>query len=361
MLSLYWKYMMKSQMIKFIKEQIRQAVISRRDISVYNRNDNKMRYLLIKTVIILIVSGFSTVNVLRCYASGTTGAEFLKIGTGARAVGMGEAFTGLADDINAITYNPAGLDTLEANEIMLMHNEWIQGIKMEYFAFSCKEGSIGTFGLSGALVLAGDMEKYDNQGNDLNEKYTAMDSVVTLTYSKDVKKIISVGINVKYIRQQIEREHAEGLCMDMGILFRGITISDKILSIGFVMQNMGEDIKFMSESDKLPQTMKLGISYPLMEEPRSRLICNVDMSRSMENAGYEDILMNYGAEYSYGITKDIGFTGRGGYKTGVKELGELAGITAGIGLKLSSYSIDYCFMPLGDLDETHRVSLSIKY
>src|SRR4029077_8125627 len=40
---------------------------------------------------------------------GTSGAQFLKIGPGARPVGMGEAFTGVPDDIHAIYWNPAGL------------------------------------------------------------------------------------------------------------------------------------------------------------------------------------------------------------------------------------------------------------
>jgi hypothetical protein len=71
--------------------------------------------------------------------------------------------------------------------------------------------------------------------------------------------------------------------------------------------------------------------------------------------------MNYGAEYGYKITKDMTLTGRAGYKTGIKGLDEITGITGGIGINLNSYSIDYCFVPLGDLKETHRISLSIKY
>src|SRR5207302_10246043 len=54
---------------------------------------------------------------------GTSGAAFLKIGPGARPAAMGEAFTGVADDIHAIYWNPAGLATLRSPELTGMHME----------------------------------------------------------------------------------------------------------------------------------------------------------------------------------------------------------------------------------------------
>jgi hypothetical protein len=43
----------------------------------------------------------------------TSGADFLLIGSGARSEGMGGAFTAVADDVNALTFNPAGLALLK--------------------------------------------------------------------------------------------------------------------------------------------------------------------------------------------------------------------------------------------------------
>ncbi|MEQ1920553.1 MAG: hypothetical protein ABL955_15300, partial [Elusimicrobiota bacterium] len=42
-------------------------------------------------------------------AAGTSGAQFLKLGSGARAGAMADAFAAIADDANAAYYNPAGL------------------------------------------------------------------------------------------------------------------------------------------------------------------------------------------------------------------------------------------------------------
>ena len=41
--------------------------------------------------------------------TGTTSAKFLSIGVGSNAVGMGGAYTAVADDATAMYWNPAGL------------------------------------------------------------------------------------------------------------------------------------------------------------------------------------------------------------------------------------------------------------
>src|SRR6185312_10499950 len=52
---------------------------------------------------------------------GTSGAAFLEIAPGARPVGMGQAYTGVADDIDAIYWNPAGLARMAHPELEAMH------------------------------------------------------------------------------------------------------------------------------------------------------------------------------------------------------------------------------------------------
>ena len=78
---------------------------------------------------------------------GTTGAPFLKIGVGARAIGMGEAYGGLADEVNAIYWNPAGLVNVQRRELSFMHAAWFASINYEYVAYAQKLG-IGTLGFA---------------------------------------------------------------------------------------------------------------------------------------------------------------------------------------------------------------------
>jgi len=50
-------------------------------------------------------------------------AEFLKVPVGARAIGMGSAFVGVADDATAPYWNPAGLIYLPYKEVLPQHSE----------------------------------------------------------------------------------------------------------------------------------------------------------------------------------------------------------------------------------------------
>src|SRR5712691_8940697 len=64
--------------------------------------------------------------------AGSTGLSFLKLGVGGRALGMGEAYSAAASDPTAMYYNPAALSLSAVPQILLMHKEWIQGVKTEY-------------------------------------------------------------------------------------------------------------------------------------------------------------------------------------------------------------------------------------
>jgi len=68
--------------------------------------------------------------------------EFLRIGVGARALGMGSAFAGLADDGSAAFWNPAGLATLTSREVTLMHAEQFGSIvKYDFASYTMPLGS----------------------------------------------------------------------------------------------------------------------------------------------------------------------------------------------------------------------------
>ncbi len=64
--------------------------------------------------------------------AGTDGAAFMKVALGARQAGMGEAFTGLADDAYALAYNPAGLVYLNRLEFSAMRNSWLDDTNQNY-------------------------------------------------------------------------------------------------------------------------------------------------------------------------------------------------------------------------------------
>src|SRR5262245_6154523 len=71
----------------------------------------------------LLASGSS---LLASGKAGTSGAAFLKIGTGARATALGEAVTAVVDDVNAVSWNPAGLAGVTTPQFTAVQTQWLQ-------------------------------------------------------------------------------------------------------------------------------------------------------------------------------------------------------------------------------------------
>ena len=80
-------------------------------------------------IILLAISTISTQATDIYSGAGSDGFSFLKIGLGARAGAMGEAYVAAVDDATAPLWNPAGLTDVSGQDILFIHNEWIQAAK----------------------------------------------------------------------------------------------------------------------------------------------------------------------------------------------------------------------------------------
>ncbi len=66
---------------------------------------------------------------------GTSSGSFLKIGVGARATGLGESFVAVANDPSAIYWNPAGLASIQRQELSISHLEWPADISFDHISY----------------------------------------------------------------------------------------------------------------------------------------------------------------------------------------------------------------------------------
>src|SRR4051812_8903200 len=78
------------------------------------------------------------------FAAGTTSAAFLRLGFGARATAMGDAFTARPDDASATYWNPAGLSLLPSRELLAEHDLHVQDINVDRLAFVQPLGAAGS-------------------------------------------------------------------------------------------------------------------------------------------------------------------------------------------------------------------------
>src|SRR5689334_22693157 len=90
---------------------------------------------------------------------GSSGAVFEKIGVGARAAGMGGAFSALADDITALYWNPAGIARLKGINAGASYTAWFAGITHNFIAGVVPISDRYRFGVSLTVLDNGSLSK----------------------------------------------------------------------------------------------------------------------------------------------------------------------------------------------------------
>ena len=288
-----------------------------------------------------------------------SGAAFLKIGVGARPIGMGSAFVAVADDATAVFWNPAGLSQLKTQQINAMHTEWISDINYDYIGYVNPIGK-NAIGISVVYLSTGNIEKRGTSGEDLGD-FTAYDACATISYARQLSSIVGLGINLKVIQQKIENETANGIAIDIGQMYK-LPVTG--LSLGIAVQNIGPKMKFIEEEYSLPLTVSIGTAY--------RILGLLNLGLDVKHQVIDDrTSISFGMEY---LPVSV-LTLRAGYLMGLlkleKETGqvagvytdfkELTGVGAGLGFNLGITAVDYAFVPYGDLGNTHRISLLVKF
>ncbi|MBN1384349.1 MAG: PorV/PorQ family protein [Elusimicrobia bacterium] len=298
-----------------------------------------------KIIISLITICCFVSGIADAKSAGTAGANFLTIGIGARPMAMAGAFTGLADDVNSIFWNPAGLALLDRNEATLMHDEMGEGIRYEFLGYAHPFPELnGTLAGSISYLNISEIQGYSSGGVKTDE-IKANDYSMSMAYSREIIPKLSGGINLKYIRERLEDENASTQAVDLGLLY----LSPWGVGLGLSMQNIGPGLEFISEKDPLPRNLKIGTAYRL-GLLGNRLIISADGNFPYDENRY----ICAGMEYM--IFDLIGL--RVGYRS---EDDLENGLRFGLGLASKNLSFDYAFLPRGDFQDSHRISLTLRY
>lgn len=276
--------------------------------------------------------------------AGTRAMTFLKIGIGAKAIGMGESHVAAVDDLYASYWNPAGLVKLQNPQLALMHNERFADINYEHVGVAFPIGDKNTVAVSVNFQSYGEMQGRDAEGNE-TKIFHAYDLAMVLSYARSFGKTLAVGVNTKLLREQIADENGSGFAFDFGGLY---SLPDLPLSFGFNAQHVGPRVKYVEDAFLLPFTLRLGTAYKLLNES---LLLTMDFIRPTDNHN------SIGIGIGYTIANILQLRSGYIYKFGGNDLGAVSGLRGGFGLTLRKFQIDYALVPFGALGLTHRFSL----
>jgi hypothetical protein len=320
-----------------------------------------------KIFVLVLLCGFCGIFASSAFSAGTSGGEFLKIGVGERAIGMGGAFSSIADNVTAIYWNPAGLTQLKMREFSVMHLNYLVDIKSEYLSYAHPLGRYGTLGSQLALLISHHSRR-DDFGNEIGDFYN-YEGVFSLAWGRAISKNLSLGLTLKTIYTQLDNDKTSNLAFDFGGLYKSPIEG---INLSFVLQNIATGLKFTQDEEPVSPDFKVGISYSAPSPSPSPIkgegtkgkgrgfILATDMN--FYKIGKPNISL--GSEYSFvpPVLKNTKVSARLGYiQKPSSTLGGLTGLTAGFGLEHKNKNFDYAFVPFGDLGNTHRFSFSLKF
>lgn len=277
--------------------------------------------------------------------TGTTGANFLKIGVDARSLGMAGAAVGMTGNVLSLYWNPATIGFIPHSELGFMHHRYVQDMAHEFAVFTTHISPDWNFALSFSYFNAGTMDKTERTGPGefMNSgTFSASDFSPIISSAYQFRQNLSVGMSIKPIFEAIDTYHGQTLALDFGGLY---AINE--FSLGMAVRNVGPGLSLIEDSFDLPLVYSLGASYQFQ---RIALLA-AEVEKPVDNA----CLTKIGVE----LTPLKLLSLRGGYVFGPlnHELSGSAGLAAGIGVRVSNFSVDYAFNPMGVLGNSHRVSL----
>jgi len=339
-----------------------------------------------------------TILLISIVVSSNSSAAFIKtatdpsmIGVGARPIGMGKAFVGLADDVSSIFYNPAGLAGLRSWQVMSMTTKLLNVIDYVTLAGTYNT-EIGTFGLGyvGASLGGSFVTDYtwvEDRGIispvPSEEAIEYSSTVMLLSYGSEAKRFlnfdfldkVSVGTTLKVFSQglsggSISDGMLTGYDMDIGLLYKPITwLSVGLNQIDALPVSMGGKLSGGGVDHSIPSITKFGFAFKVLGEEGNSIytspqplvyVLDFDYMPTKTSypitwrTGVEWWLSNYLA-LRCGLDQDvIGKDEAEGFMTEIN-------LAAGVGIQFSGFKFDYAYHRYGIVSENETSFLSLSY
>ena len=204
----------------------------------------KTQLVLLVAATVLLTGGLSAQQDNK---AGTTAAQFLKIGVGARAAGMGDAVVALSRDPGAMYWNVSGLTAVPSMSLLVTHTRWFADITHQYFGLVLPVGDDHRFGVNATILNLGEMEVTTEQNpRGTGDFFRATDVAVGVSYAVRLVDFFSFGATVKYVSQTLANESASAIGVDLGTTlhtgYKGITIGMAFTNFGTSLKLDGRDL-----------------------------------------------------------------------------------------------------------------------
>ncbi len=281
---------------------------------------------------------------------------------------MGESYVAIANDAEALYWNPAGISQFNEQTVFFAHTQWVVDIDLEYAGFVYHLDPSNSFGLAFTYLHTDEMkETTELQPFGTGRYFGYSDFLMAITYARNMTDKFSFGLSVKYMQENIAELTTRGLLFDLGTFYRtgfeSLRFAVAVTNLGqeiapagsFTYQNLqAEQVEVTSfQSSPPPIMFRLGIAAEVIETEDHILTTSVQLNHPNDNE--ENI--NIGMEYWWQNTIAL----RAGYKTARIE--EDFSLGAGVYLPtgFTNFRVDYAFTNFGRLGYVNRFSIQFQF
>ncbi len=351
-------------------------------------------------IIALIILSMSNTKLLS--QAGGAAVPFLLISPDARHSGMGEVGTAIADDINAIYWNPAGLgfhdyytnaldeENVPYEQIALSFSRWLPQFNADLFYSYATYGRFieemdGVVAANFIFMNLGEFTRTHETGKVLGT-FISNEFAIGISYGTIVAKDFAVGVQLRYIQSNLapaaqgsNESAGTGISggFDIGVLWKPQDLNifgweaGDFLSLGLNLQNVGPKMTYRAEADPLPTTLKMGAAFKLYSDDFNDLTFAFDVNKLLvkrdstgsdplpksfitgwQNPGFET---SFGFEYWYEQLIAL----RAGYFTEPSAIGNRQFWNFGAGVRYDMFQLDFSY--INTIEENHPLANTMRF
>lgn len=297
---------------------------------------------------------------------GTSAAQFLKIGIGARAMALGEAYVAVANDASALHWNPAGISQFSSNEVVFSYNRWFADLQITYAGAVYHLDPANTFGAFCAALYCDDMqETTELQPFGTGRYFSYGDMLAGVTYARNMTDKFSFGLTLKYLQETMAELTMRSVLFDLGTYYKtgwktirfAVAVSNFANELGpegsYTYEDLANNTIKVTKFQKFspPIIFRIGLAGEIFQKNNHKVTTSIQLNHPNDNSEN----LNWGVEYWMANVLAL----RAGYITSRAD----RDFSFGAGLRLpiarSEVRLDYSLVNFGRLGYVSQYTLHL--
>jgi len=297
--------------------------------------------------------------------TGTSGANFLKIGQGsARAMALGGAYVALSEGSDAMAWNPAGLAVTQQREFAFSYLRYIQDVDSPLYLGYAHPMGRTTWGANLSYVSVSGFDVRDAQGvPQPGDQVTVRNGLMGIGIARSFwYEKLFLGGSGRIVHEDIAGSVKDTMVGDFGAILK----PNPTLSLGFALQNFGSSAANVARISRAGAAVRMG----------DFLTVSLELSKASDSGSRIALGGEFQLPEEYLDVGQLSF--RIGYRNGDSfgqsydetlkslRLDRASNLSFGFGLYTSQafgygVSLDYAFVPYGALGSVDQISVKMKF